>query len=70
MASFAGKLLVDSKHLVSEHSQAEAEAYFAGARTVAIDIEESPYQTERERTYGGWARIGRGAATQPVPGPC
>ncbi len=51
MAAFAGKLLVDSKHLVSEHSQAEAEAYFAGARTVAIDIEESPYQTERDHKF-------------------
>jgi hypothetical protein len=51
MASFAGKLLVDSKHLVSEHDRSEAEAYFASARTVAMEIEESPYQTKRDHKF-------------------
>jgi len=61
MAAFAGKLLVDSKHLVSEHSASEAEGYFDAARRVARQIAESPYQTDRDhkfilllrRTYNG-----------------
>jgi len=51
MASFAGKVLVDSKHLVSEHDQQEAEAYFEAARAVAEEIEESPYQTDRDHRF-------------------
>lgn len=51
MASFAGKLLVDSKHLVSEHSREEAEAYFETARGVARKIAESPYQTGRDHKF-------------------
>ncbi len=51
MAAFAGKLLVDTKSLISGHSLEEVNAYFDAARKVAQDIEDSPYQTDLDHRF-------------------
>ncbi|MFH2008696.1 MAG: hypothetical protein ABI333_19065 [bacterium] len=51
LAAFSGKLLVDSKHLISEHTAGDAEAYFAAALKVAEALEETPYHTERDNKF-------------------
>ena len=51
LAAFGGKLLVDSRHLISEQERSDAEAYFTAARRIAAELEESPYQTQRDRKF-------------------
>lgn len=56
LASFAGKLLVDSKHLVAVARRQEADAYFETARRIAAELQASPYQTARDRRFLGLLR--------------
>jgi hypothetical protein len=51
LAAFSGKLLVDSRHLISEHTQQEAEEYFEAARRIGAELEASPYRTDRDRRF-------------------